>query len=689
MVMAELPFLVVHGEAVWKALLAALVVVSIASLALLRTLARTWWVRSSTRATVRALAGKVTAVAEGDIHVRGILRGGSLATLAGRDSTRDHVEATPRIECADGTRVELAGTAHVAVGARTATSRLLVPAGTPEAIADRCGRWILRTVRDGDEVIAIGNVTRHELEEVGHRDHHTPWRLTDGKVIALVPAAKPRPTHLLALCVGLAAAAAIATGTWYRVLRDIGTSALERMEHEPGRPIAREIDPYGDFAVAAAMPGSRDEAFRRTSDRFYWNYQHVGSVLPLRDAIDQAIGPCWGMDRNLHEVRFDVALASERTCRNPAFRAYVQLFRGYYQEALESPDQLLREYAAIGAGTWEAAAVAADVQSNAAEHPEVAAHARCRAAWYRNRAGVSVAIPTTGHPRCRIYAALALPRQARRAALEAIVRAEHEKPPSEKDRLVEILEATLPGQASARPFIEPREVDASSWLLVHHLDDDSRRRELINQLRASLAVLRGDFASARHELAKIADASRDTVALWIAEREGTDVPDVDPDLMRLHPAAIVRMGRHPPVDHSFPSTYPRDCDDDLRAALERAAAGDGGPLARVFAGCRVSYPVRGPELLFGVLPRVTQHRAELADALRVYRNDGDTYRASNWPFEFVQRAAEYRDLARLAGDDDEADRWQGIVIRHARVLGDRDRATAFALLDRSLDARAR
>jgi hypothetical protein len=199
--------------------------------------------------------------------------------------------------------------------------------------------------------------------------------------------------------------------------------------------------------------------------------------------------------------------------------------------------------------------------------------------------------------------------------------------------------------------------------------------------RVHVAVLTGDFAAARIAATALDDRfdAKSTSELWIALRAGTELPRVAYRHPALEPAAATRDGNLP-SDRQFEGVYGERCERDLRDAVATAVAGDGGPLAKVFAECDVFY-ISFPKLLFGILPRVTQHRAELADALRVYRSDITTYSAQHMPFSLVDDLAEYRDIARLAGDTEEADRMQAIISRHARVLADRDRTIAFLLLE--------
>src|SRR5690606_25912947 len=101
-------------------------------------------------------------------------------------------------------------------------------------------------------------------------------------------------------------------------------------------------------------------------------------------------------------------------------------------------------------------------------------------------------------------------------------------------------------------------------------------------------------------------------------------------------------------------------------------------LATVFRRCTI-YWLEVPDLLLGVLPRVTTHRAELAAVLRLYRDDFSSALLRSTPFHVFGLFTQYRDVARLAGDPAEADAWEQILERHATVLADRKRVTAFMI----------
>jgi hypothetical protein len=114
----------------------------------------------------------------------------------------------------------------------------------------------------------------------------------------------------------------------------------------------------------------------------------------------------------------------------------------------------------------------------------------------------------------------------------------------------------------------------------------------------------------------------------------------------------------------------------LTAALAAAASGDALALAHGLALDRPSWFDSGS--LLAVLPRVHDHRAELAAALRHFP-DASEIESDRLPFSLLAEGAMQRDLARLAGDEVSARRWQHLIEGQLPVLDDPDRVIALLL----------
>ncbi len=115
----------------------------------------------------------------------------------------------------------------------------------------------------------------------------------------------------------------------------------------------------------------------------------------------------------------------------------------------------------------------------------------------------------------------------------------------------------------------------------------------------------------------------------------------------------------------------------VNGPAQAAADGDGAPLAAELAGC--------PGLTFGdirdllrlVVPAVTEHREDLARALRYVQKD--TVRGTR-VLAAADDAALLRDVAGALGDTAEAAMWARIFDRYATVLADEDKLVAFLLI---------
>jgi len=107
------------------------------------------------------------------------------------------------------------------------------------------------------------------------------------------------------------------------------------------------------------------------------------------------------------------------------------------------------------------------------------------------------------------------------------------------------------------------------------------------------------------------------------------------------------------------------------AAVATALRGDGGPLAARLLGINALDRVA----VLAVLPLVTTHRPELAEALRLF----EPHWLTMDPFDVVGDAAIRRDLLRLVGSRAAAEPWHRIVLAQLAMLADRDKLIALLL----------
>src|SRR5690606_9764538 len=107
-------------------------------------------------------------------------------------------------------------------------------------------------------------------------------------------------------------------------------------------------------------------------------------------------------------------------------------------------------------------------------------------------------------------------------------------------------------------------------------------------------------------------------------------------------------------------------------ALADAQRGDGRPLARVMQSCKVSWSSATDVL--GVLPLVKEGKEELATALEWWHDDLPFMITG--PFVVADYVALRRDMSRLVGDTQSAERWGAIAKRMTEPFDDPTRLFA-------------
>ena len=707
--MADLPFLVVHGAIVWKLLV---VVFAVGAYAAGRAVQGVL-ARRAARYAADMRLDAASAVAVGHVRLRGKLRGGTIWKLSRSFQTFHHVDGAPWLDCPSA-RVELdAADASLDAGTHVETTMLGVPRATPAALRKdaKGGAWTLTRVGDGDEVSVAGVASRLAKGDAGYRDDATVWRLGPGRtdvvaIAAVTPVARAAPTHAIVAVLWLG----LFGGIGYGALHAIGSHASDHLTDQccDHRATATSIAPFGDFAIAAAMPGSRASAIDHEIGELDGVFEHRASLWPLTDAITDldSDDPCDTAHRQLSAVRLDDALASARRCGDRELEAAVQLFRGDYAaaHALAPKDLKVRAIAAIGAGDWATAAAALDEHADEPgkwSDAELGAlrdrEEHCLAALLRAYGGdPAPAAKLAGNAdfRCRLVAALAMAPDSQLAALRALAAANEDQPIETRDYAdmehVRAVRAAL-GDFDDRDRAGNLgfEVRPDDWIFALASDDTRRAHPRLRIAHAGTSMIAGNPTAAGDDLQALLAAAgsadtdlrtdADTVANYLALRTGGDLPaSADYTHPGLTEQVALRRGELS-IGDAAQGVHPTGCGDDLRAGIGHALRGDGGPLATVFADCDVFY-IYVPRLLFGILPHVRDHRAELADTLRTFRSDISTFAATNVPFQILDDLADYRDVAHLAGDDQEAANLQDVIARHVAVARDLKRAIAFALV---------
>jgi hypothetical protein len=723
--MGSLPFLVVYGG--W---IAALLVAACAGLGL--ALVRWWRLRRERAAVstdVEARVAGVSGLVEGPAAVRGTLRGHAttLAPVAPIFGVADlgaaaHDHAASVTLDVDGERVELRGPIAVIRGTTAAASGWRrLPAGTPAELGNARARGPHRldSVRDGDEVIVQGTLSRAASGEPDgdYRASAGSWVLGpvgDEPAIA-VTAARPAiaPPRLGPVALAIYAACFGLVG--YGALAAIGAGLTRRTDEGIHVRADTAIAPFSALAIASALPHARARALEELSDKVADDFVRTDATMRMRFHLARLRGGCAAeAGLQLEEERYDEALATATSCGATEARANALIYLGRYAEAVPLLPANARGWpnraalVAIATGRWRDAAAAADAVAARVRDEGPASddtqqsleRLGCLAAWFRRQAGDPTPLEKAAAgtaPMCRLVRALALPSDQKLAAFEALSGDDH-TPIEVSLAAGDLRWASGPGSAASYEDVDLFDAIA---LIGGRGGPTDRRVPFARAALASRADTAPDRFTAYGELAALEEIRGDTSAALADLDRGThsvppDRPDLGHDLdglraaIELHTAApqiAAGPDPHPAIaeqielrDGRMPDTAEIETlegHDVMVAAVRAALAGDGGPLADVLSRYQVMWDEEVGYVL-AVLPHVTRHRAELAAALHWFHAD---YGSSidEGPLSIVEHAMLRRDLARLAGDEPEARRWQAVIDHQLPVLLDPQKMTALLL----------
>ncbi|HEX4416720.1 MAG TPA: hypothetical protein VH165_02425 [Kofleriaceae bacterium] len=393
----DLPFLIVHGAAVWKLLLVGLV----ALVALLHGVWRRVHARRAARAAVSALDRET-----GEGVVRGTLGGegvGPLASTLIADKGPAHDERAPEIwiETADG-RVALEGAIRVVTGSRAAAARNGVPRATSDALLGTApalhrvrGFWAAKlrvatlvSVAAGDEVIARGRIERTASDE--------PSDYRVGKAALTLHALEDAPIMLVANTprVAVPRMSLLATVVLLGLVAGVGYK-VELMLGESWRDTCRELAPsYGEprsdavenapieltnthaCALAAAMPDRRERVLDATLELLERHSYRDAATLRQTLELARFTNNC-DRQRRMSYGRYEDVVAEARRCDDRHTEHLALLAQGKLDEAVAIivPEQADPEGGTISGlpdgaewiatGHWREAALAADAKADA------------------------------------------------------------------------------------------------------------------------------------------------------------------------------------------------------------------------------------------------------------------------------------------------------------------------------------
>jgi tetratricopeptide (TPR) repeat protein len=689
--MSRLPFVVVHGWWISKVL-----VVACGALALL--VAWLFARRKEHRRVARERAKRgevVVGLKAGQVTIHGKLRG--RAATAFGDIGRIVRERSDEVVLdVDGQSVVLRGEIEVVAGTRAAATRRGVPPGFVTHTAS--GPWRAYAVGDGDEVFATGKLSNVAGSAEGaYRDSAGQWVLeppTTPPVIELYAARPPTPLPPFAV-VRIVAITAIWSLVGYGGLAWLGTRLVDSAKHAP-REHVREV-PFAGLALAAALPHVRSAALEELDWQMRSNYARTDDVLAMRFQLAELRGGCSARaELENEEEHYDEALATATSCGDASQQIDALVHLGRYAEAAallpkdSRPDPDRLALISIATGRWSDAASAADDMIR--RHDDASEDAddryRCLAAWFRIKAGQPAKlledVGAPGNGTCAVVRAMLAPPAERTRAMETAWSQTGRLPPVRdlawaygalgvSDYAFDLYDAIslLTGE---------RETDARTWLSQIAMSSRTAPDPEATANRAILAAIRGDVAGAAAQIEAVRhlgpdpediDGARMGILLHLP---GEIAPD--PAITHGHPAvaplADLRDGRLSRDLHL--AAYGRD--DAILGALPTAIAGDGASLARALEDARPMW-ISHAGVVLAVVPRIKQHRAELATAFHNFH--GDYNAAGHMPFNLLSEVSLRRDLARLAGDEASAKHWQALIDAQLPVLDDPEKVIALVL----------
>jgi hypothetical protein len=378
-----MPFLLLHGDGLWKVLLVAFVAIVIAGTHLRRKLGARNRAKLATRMLDRDASEGV---------VRGTLGGGSIATLVfvttppSDETTLRHRDPELWIETPEG-RVRLVGDIQALSGSRTSATRNGVPKRTPfrdnplvhPPLSDRTHRFrrgrgislaTLVELAPGDQVIARGALVREAgTEATDYRENATAVSLEATDTPIQIVAQQPRSAVARPSVFAFALLVGVSGFLGYKVEAALGSSwratCLQDVPLSEDGPSHIVLDNTQRCVLANTMP-DQDDALERLSDRF--DRTPVTNEAELEQHLELArlSGGCTSsLD---HARRFgppETLLAEAERCHNFGQQQLALIELGRFEEAARlgmisrNPGPLF-----VLGGNWSAAADLAASNAN-------------------------------------------------------------------------------------------------------------------------------------------------------------------------------------------------------------------------------------------------------------------------------------------------------------------------------------
>jgi len=677
-----LPWLLVHGAMFCKALMIVAPLVTLVVILGVRKAV----LFAKHRAFVSPLRSRVTGPREGRVVLEGTLGGGGVNAFHGEQRiviSRDR----ELFLCGDDV-VKLEGEIELSHGARSTFHASLPDSsrGPAPARVWMAGAFTQVEVRSGDRVFVEGIARRSAASaQVSQRETACGWVLepVDQTIVmcAASPTIRTRPLRKVWTMI-LYTALVI---TWFVALRAVGASALDTARAQTGPIDLAQLD---DYALAAAMPGTRSDALALLDERIETTEVVSISVARayarFRKGCGAEVRTLWAYDR------LDEAFELAERCHETDLGTGLLILLGHFDDAaprLGSTESLGDLPALIASGAWSDAARVADTAArefrgrDAEYYWADTTRFECLRELFHAWAGDAAARPRllqlaevsrTGT--CALAAGEA---SAASQRVEVVRRYWPDAPNHREDMIAgaadladgirprdERRRASLPTASPWRGLVDPVMFLAPA-IVDRWSSADAPGEELMVgwALRTRLRLLLGDSMDARTDAVAMASVDNGGYAsssfLSLVDRRG----------------AVAAM---PGV-----RAHGDDVDGTLDAAawakaLDAASLGDGWPLVAMMRTSIYTSSRPRLETLLDILPRVRLGREELARTLQLlHKHSRDQFERS--PFDWLEYAALRRDLARMLGDTFEETRWQRIIVRYRNALADRRRVMGMLL----------
>jgi hypothetical protein len=741
-----MPFLLLHGDGLWKVLLVAFIAIVIAVTLLLRK-------RGARKRAVLATRTLDRDPSEG--IVRGTLGGGRIATLAittatSSEETLRHRDGELWIETPEG-RVPLVGEIQVLSGSRASAARNGVPKRTPESLRDnqlvhpprlRARKITIATLVElvpGDQVVARGALVREAgTEATDYRENATTVSLHATDTPIQVVAQQPRSAMVRPSLIAFALLAGAFGFVGYKIESALGSSWRDKCwnisDLSDDGPTHIVLDNSQSCILASTMPG-QEGSLDTLSDRF--------DRTPITNEVDQeqhlelarvAGGCASSLQRAERASRPEVLLAEAERCHDFHRQQLALIELGRFEEAarFEPLDRGAGALLVLG-GNWTGAAalaewsanhVSTDSDTSAKSHDSSVQQWRCLAELMRWNAGDRAALERVRalspgpQPACRaelVEMSSGAERDALllRGADDVALRAAHE-PLGLDEATTFRMQQALDGQpALNQESIGSTLADGSAqlsmlwspmiWATTIAPEPPLKGANFLSVGQGQFAyyegrllvhVYDGDLAAAHADADHAIAIASPLPYEAIYSRHELGVVHA---LIDLYSAVTTTPFTDVPTEKTVenellgyivPHIYLRhgkqllDEHRWLRTDIDALLAAANGDGEKLEAEMFHPYHSWSNMDVLAVLPRIKTHRDEVMQAVK-WGLTSESRMPYDFPWSSIEYAAERRTMFEITGDHDEAARWAAIYARYRKAVSDRKTLIALALWARS------